>query len=1253
MGRLVQLFPWEATPLGALDTWPESLRTSVSLMLNSQHPMWIGWGPEGTFLYNDAYLQVLGLAKHPWALGKPASVVWSEIWDVCGPLADKVFREGKASFVDNVRLFMNRAEYIEETFYSFSYSPIFDESGRVGGLFCPSNEITEKLLNERRLRTLSELTARSYLEKTIDGAAKSAAATLAKNPDDIPFALLYLEEPGRGRAVLKEAVGVAAGRPGISPEVVDLARPETSTWPLADILADPQARIVPGSTVPGLPMGLAGQRISEVLVLPVSAAGQERPAGVLVAGVSPARKLDREYRTFFDLVAGQVGTAVRSATHAEEDRARAEALAELDRAKTHFFSNVSHELRTPLTLLLGPMEECLRSPRKALEGENLEVAHRNALRLLKLVNTLLDFSRIEAGRIQAAFQRVDLAALTRDVAAVFRSILERAGLRFVLDCPPVAEETYVDPSLWEKVVLNLLSNAYKFTFDGEVSVRLRSGGGRVTLEVSDTGTGIPEKELPRLFERFHRIHGARARSYEGSGIGLALVRELVLLHGGTVSVESHEGKGTTFRIELPAGKEHLPKERVRTAAESPGGSPVIPPFVQEAASWATAPARGPEPVPGRTAPSPERILVVDDNADMRSYVEQLLRVRWTVETASDGVEALARARENPPDLVLSDVMMPRLDGLGLLEALRKEDRTRTLPVILLSARAGEESRIEGLDWGADDYLIKPFSAPELIARVSSHLKLARLRRETESALRQSEQMVRSALGAARMFAWELNLENGQAHVSEGLAPVIGAPNDLNDRRAWENIHPEDEPAMRAKMTAAIRQAGTFSHPVRFRRFDTGEWVWLEVRGEALRDPDGVVRRIVGLAMDVTERERVESALRDSERSLRSRSEEILAIMESTPAFVWVAQDPEGRSIVGNRASYEILRMEPGSNASATSSDGPAPTHFRIFEGGKLLASEDYPIQRALREGRAIRNFEERLVYDDGTSVDLLGNVVPLRNPNGSVRGAVAAFVDVTKLKSVEAEIRALNSSLETKVRVRTARMAEALQELETFAYTVAHDLRGPLRAMSQFTDILIEDYAPLLGQDGQAYARRIGEAAERMDRLTRDLLEYSRVARTHVALEPLEISTVVTEVLSSLQSDIHQSRGQVDVDLGSEMVNANRFLLSQALTNLIGNAVKFSRLGVPPEVRIRCSRGEAGRLRLWIEDRGIGIDPAHFPKLFQVFERLDPQGPYKGTGIGLAIVRKAVERMNGKVGVESEPGKGSQFWIELSSAGQP
>ncbi len=1232
MGHLVQTFDWATTPLGPIECWPESLRTSLSLILNSRHPMWIGWGPECTFLYNDAYVQVLGAAKHPWALGKPASVVWSEIWDIIGPLVEGVFREGRPSFFDNLRLFMKRADFVEETFYSFSYSPIYDKTGKVGGLFCPSNEVTDKLLNERRLRTLSELAERAYLEKTIDGASRSAAGTIAGNPDDIPFALLYLADGEKAPTALKGAIGVPADGPAAAAAV----------WPLDRVLSTGEACVVPVPQDLRLPIGLAGQRIAQAIVLPVAAAGQERPAGVLVAGVSPARPLDREYRTFFELVAGQVGTAVRSATVAEEERRRTEALAELDRAKTLFFSNVSHELRTPLTLLLGPVEDALRNPRAPLEGESLDAVHRNGLRLLKLVNTLLDFSRIEAGRLQPSFRRVDLGTLTYEIAGVFRSTIERAGLRFAVDSPPTGADVYVDPSLWEKVVLNLVSNAYKFTLEGKIAVRLSSSADRVRLEVEDTGIGIPEDQMPRLFERFHRVQGAQARSFEGSGIGLALVKELVHLHGGTIDVESREGKGSTFRVSLPRGKAHLPADRVTDQPADAGQPSGGAPFLDEATAWGTLPVDDP-PDPAPAVRESARILVADDNADMRAYMERLLRGRWTVEAVADGQKALERVRENPPDLVLSDVMMPRLDGLGLLKAMRAEEQTKTIPVILVSARAGEESRIEGLDWGADDYLIKPFSSQELIARVAAHLNLARLRKESETAVRRSEELLRGALTAARMFAWDLNLETGRVQLSESAASVVGAPRDLPEESGWEHVHPDDAPELRSRMERAAAEAGSFCCQFRLRHFDTGDWVILEARGQGLRDPDGKVRRLVGLVLDVTEREKAAAAL-------RARSEEVIAIMESAPAIIWVAQDPEGRSIVGNRASYDVLRMAPGLNASVTQRESGKPTHFHLVVDGKHLSPEEYPIQRALREGKELRNYEERLVFADGTSVDLMGNVVPLRNPDGSVRGAVAAYLDVTKLKAVEAQIRALNVSLEEKVQERTTRLREALQELETFTYSVAHDLRGPLRAMNQLSEMLIEDYAPTLGREGQDYARRIGQAAERMDHLTRDLLEYSRLARADVAITPVNVRTLVHDVVASLDSDIRQSGARIQVEVGEEVASGNRFLLTRALTNLIGNAIKFTRPESKPHVRIRSGAGEQGTLRLWIEDDGIGIDPAHHPKLFRVFERLDPQGPFSGTGIGLAIARKAVERMNGRIGVESELGKGCRFYVELPEA---
>jgi PAS domain S-box-containing protein len=646
-------------------------------------------------------------------------------------------------------------------------------------------------------------------------------------------------------------------------------------------------------------------------------------------------------------------------------------------------------------------------------------------------------------------------------------------------------------------------------------------------------------------------------------------------------------------------------------------------------------------------PSSATVLVATGDAATRAIMERALLGRWSLEFAADGDEALARIRKNPPDLLLAETELPGLDGPGLLREIRAAEGTCALPVILLSDRIGAECGIGGVDGGADDYLIRPFTPEELIVRVSSHLTLARLRRASESARRSSEELLRSALGVARMYAWDWDIESGAVQLSEGYANVIGEWPHPDVGSAWSNVHPDDVPGLQAKSQRAVEEGGSYTHLVRFRHLQTGDWVWLELRARALRDPDGKVRRMVGLSMNVSERQEIEAALRESERSVRARGEEMLAIMESAPAVILVARDPAGQTIVGNRASYEVLRMEPGRNTSVTAPGRSGPTHFQIFHDGRALTPEEYPIQRALREGHDLRNFEERIVFSDGSSVDLLGNVVPLKNPDGSVRGGVAAFVDVTKLKAVQAEMRALNVSLEEKVQERTARMRDALRELETFTYSVAHDLRAPLRAMNQMSEILIEEFAPMLGNEGQAFARRIAQAAERMDHLTRDLLEYSRLARADVIIGPLDVRSVVEEVVASLETDIRHARARVELDFGGEVVRGNRFLLTQALTNLVANAIKFAKPGATPLVRLRSSAWGEGRLRLWVEDDGIGIDPVHHAKLFRVFERLDPQGPYTGTGIGLAIVRKAVERMNGTIGVESELGKGCRFYIEL------
>ncbi len=437
--------------------------------------------------------------------------------------------------------------------------------------------------------------------------------------------------------------------------------------------------------------------------------------------------------------------------HEREIARQREELAKLDELKTQFFANISHEFRTPLTLMLGPLEDALSNAHGVLPmgaAASLSTAHRNAMRLLKLVNTMLDFSRIEAGRVQASYLPTDLAGFTAELASNFESLCEKAGLRLIVDCEPfnnarntvIQDEhsAYVDHDMWEKIVLNLVSNAFKYTLQGEIEVRLDVADDCARLTVRDTGVGISAEELPRMFERFHRIERSRGRTHEGTGIGLALVEELVKLHGGKIAVASTLGEGSTFTITIPLGKAHLDPARIGRIPTLASTAIAHAAFVEEAVRWLPD---AKTPVDSYKADAEEaqdqttkkgRVLLADDNADMRAYVSRLLASRFEVQAVSDGEAALEAARARRPDLILSDVMMPKMDGLGLLRALRADANLSEIPIILLSARAGEESRIDGMQVGADDYLVKPFTARELIARVETHIKVARLRKAARS-----------------------------------------------------------------------------------------------------------------------------------------------------------------------------------------------------------------------------------------------------------------------------------------------------------------------------------------------------------------------------------------------------------------------------------------------------------------------------------------------------------------------------------------
>ncbi|MGY1706745.1 ATP-binding protein [Geodermatophilus sp. SYSU D00697] len=688
-GRLMAAFDWSTTPVGPVAGWPASLRHAVRTVLASRFPMILAWGPGYTQFYNDAYATLIG-AKHPGAIGDDLRVTLAEGWAALQEPVEHAMAAREPSWIPQLLLLLERAGYREETYFTVSHAPAYGDEGEVAGMHAVCTEVTRQVLAERRQRLLHDVaTAAGRLGDELATVAGMTAA-LAGAPLDVPFAAVYLQDPGRDRLRRAATVGCAA----------DLLPAEAGS---ADAL-------LPDGAAPlGVTGGPWGDPVRDAVVLPLVTGAGAEPVGALLVGVNPNRALDEEYRSFHELLAGQFAGAVVNARAYTEQRARAEALAELDRAKTAFFANISHELRTPLSLLLGPLADALEQPGAALPAavrEQLTLAQRNGERLQRLVNDLLEFVSIEAGRASAVRVETDVAAYTAELAGVLRAAAERAGLRLTVDCPPLGRPAHVDPRMWEKVVLNLVANAVKYTFVGGIDVTLRPDGDRFVLQVADTGVGVPAGELPHLFERFHRVTGSAARSREGTGLGLALVRELVGLHGGEVSVTSEPGVGSTFTVTVPFGEPDAAPDAPAVPSPAASGAVVAP--WDDDLQWS-----GPE-APAASAGS---VLVVDDNADMRAYLTRLLAPHWTVRTATDGLVALESVRAARPDVVVTDVMMPGLDGFGLLRALRADPATRAVPVVMLTARAGQEAAVEGFDAGVDDYLAKPFRSAELVGRI--------------------------------------------------------------------------------------------------------------------------------------------------------------------------------------------------------------------------------------------------------------------------------------------------------------------------------------------------------------------------------------------------------------------------------------------------------------------------------------------------------------------------------------------------------
>ncbi|GAA5019939.1 hypothetical protein GCM10023258_08060 [Terrabacter aeriphilus] len=667
---------WASTPLGPVDTWPTALRTMVDVCLSSGFPMLVCWGPDLVMIYNDGYRAMLGQSKHPAALGRPVRDVWPEVWDVVGPMFDGVLGGGPATWVEDELLVVDRFGFLEEAFFTWSYGAIHDdEHGGVVGVLNVATETTAKVLAERRVRASTELTN---------------ALVGATDPAEV-----------RERA---------------------LAALRAHT---ADHLG---ADLVWGSTAPG-PDDVGGRH-----AVPVVEPGLALPTAHLLLTENPRRPWDAALQVYAELCASQVAMALSGIRHLQDERHRAESLAELDAAKSDFFANVSHELRTPLALIAGPVQDALAADGLAPDQrDRFELIRRNTDRLTGLVDRILDLTRLESGAVEPHWVLADVEELTTGIAENFRPAVERLGLELDVACDELDREVHVDVDMFERIVLNLLSNALKFTPEGRIGVRLVAHEQGYAVSVTDTGIGIAERDLERVFDRFRQLDRTDdRRSREGAGIGLALVKQIVELLGGRITVRSAVGAGSTFTVDLPWGSAAV------DAANRPSITPrPVASFLGEVDDWAprakaavAAVAVDPDVVDDGDArgelPRPV-LLVVEDNHDMRDYIVRHVVEDYDVVTVRDGVEALARLRSARPSIVLADVMMPRMDGLTLVREIRADPALRDLPVVLLSARAGVDASAAGLEHGADDYVVKPFQPRELRARLAANLARARSR----------------------------------------------------------------------------------------------------------------------------------------------------------------------------------------------------------------------------------------------------------------------------------------------------------------------------------------------------------------------------------------------------------------------------------------------------------------------------------------------------------------------------------------------
>jgi PAS domain S-box-containing protein len=810
--------------------------------------------------------------------------------------------------------------------------------------------------------------------------------------------------------------------------------------------------------------------------------------------------------------------------------------------------------------------------------------------------------------------------------------------------------------------------------------------------------------MPRLFERFHRVENARGRTHEGSGIGLALVQELVKLHGGTVTAESEVGRGTTFVVTVPLGSAHLPREQVGHGWPSASAVRGASPFVEEALRWlpdnaddaadraevpadaedVPAPASGPNAAPADD--DRPRVLIADDNADMRRYVTRLLTGPYIVESVPDGAAALEAVRRQPPNLILSDVMMPKLDGFGLLRELRANLHTAGIPVVLLSARAVEESRVEGMQAGADDYLVKPFSARELLVRVGTLLQITRLRRESEQAIRQSEErfrdrerqlLVEAATANAKfraffdqgpLFAGVMALDGTLLEANRLSLEACGYTKEqVVGKKFWDCPWWNPSPQLMAAIktgTAGAAAGEQFRAEMPYFVAD-GSQRMVDFILLPIKDDSGRVVFLAPTGTDITDRKRAEDATRRQSEQLRRLAEVAtrLNAAADVPSITRMVTE-EARSLIGSHQAVTGFTTDPAAGPAvnaASFSERYARWRGReaTLDGSdiySLVCGTNRPLrltQAELENHPTYRWFGEH-ASDWPPPRGLLA--APLVDREGRNLGLIQLSDKYVGEFTAEDEVILVQLAQMASVAIENARLVQDLREgdrrKDEFLATLAHELRNPLAPIRNGLQIMrLSDGDRLTIEQARTMMER---QLTQMVHLVDDLLDLSRISRGKIELrkERVELAKVVQHAVETSRPAIEQAGHELTVAMppGPIFVDADTTRLAQVFANLLNNAAKYTERG--GRVRLTVQR-RGGEVVVSVKDSGIGIPAPMLSKVFEMFTQVDRnlERSQGGLGIGLSIVRRLVEMHDGTVEAHSDgDGKGSEFVVRLPLA---